>query len=467
MVGYMDGYIKSTFIVIDKMDSKRTIRYTDFSTRRQLKELDMNMGSPKWMIMQLLLLFYRFPENCFYAPKGVYKFHQLVESTIKEIEIIWEVRARRNPYYDPERKIPEYTKIEGKLLLPSELQDDPVKILGNCVNTGRFICILLSLKMINYDTGKIEISHANMLLFDRLEAKVFRFDPHGITNSMYQPEQLDIVLRETFDQVFRNLLFVNAEDNAFDYLIFPDFFMGPQVRQHYYYPQEIDPDNIKRNILVGNCAVWCYIFTYLRMFYTDLPLASVLQIMGETGPGGHNTFESVYIITKILYGLLNTMKKSDHDPMPIIRMAWDIQIEKYFFSERKDVQFIATELDEEGTQLYELDIDSDHKTLKKYQDEEFDSQEQAVFKILQDALREVIDKKYTIQQKKMRSIWIHLSEVMKLKKNDKKEVLLKVKQQISIAIDKKSMLPKNNTSQKERSLLVGLNQWVDVLYKQS
>ena len=407
------------------MDSKqRLLKYSDFSVKRQLDSLKNVLGSPIWIIIQILLLFYRFPENCFYVPGGIYKFHLLKETPLKEIEITWEVRTRDNPYnHGKYGKYGKYDKIEGELLLPSELKNNPFLILGNCVNTGRFIVIFINLRALDYDTGDVKVAHANLLLFDRLEAKVFRFEPHGKSPSHYYPEQLDIVLQQTFDKVFKPLLFPNAQDRKFEYLVFPNF-IGPQVRQNDYQPEDIRRDEFRRKVLSSNCSVWCYIFVYIRMFYIDLPLNDIISIFTRAGPGGHDVFQSVYIITKIIYNLVNSVYD---DPMPIIHTAWNIHVEKYFANPNAFIPFIPSEFDEEAKERYLFKPGKEKKKLSKYKGNDYDTPEDAIRDILSDSVRYVADEKYEQQEKTIKEIWLQLVDMMNISNDEKKTTLLKVR----------------------------------------
>jgi len=280
----------------------------------------VDIGSEKWIEIQYLLLFYRFPSECFHIGNQRYKYGNL--GTTKSM-IVWRVRNNSR---------------EAVLLLPEEIKDMDTyasSIMEKCVNKGRYIVFLLSLK--NHTRGK---GHANILLFDRLTGELFRFDPHGNTNKSWMPEELNNQLIASFSSIYKRLLINPDGIDKLTYITFKDVNHGVESGPQIIQGTLVDSDrNFNRAYIIndelsdmmrGSCSIWCFIFIYLRMYYPDVGLSNILRIITQSVKGSYNLWESLYLVSQQISKVLYEVKKGEDSALVIPQGAWSLQIEQLF-----------------------------------------------------------------------------------------------------------------------------------------
>jgi len=256
-----------------------------------------NVGKDEWIELQFLLLFYRFPGECFHIGNQKYERKKHTKS---QSSIIWKVDISTETY---------------ELLLPEEIKDIngyASSIMENCVNKGRYIVFMLSL------VETFLPNHANMLLFDRLTGELFRFDPHGNTEESWEPEKLDEQIVKAFSTIYKRLLINPDEIDKLRYLTFNQVIHdeGPQIIQIRMLQSDRNYNRLAivnseiDNLIRGSCSIWCFIFIYLRMYYSDIPLLDVLKLIINPN-SNYNLSESLYFVSQKISKLSYELKQLD------------------------------------------------------------------------------------------------------------------------------------------------------------
>lgn len=103
-------------------------------------------------------------------------------------------------------------------------------------------------------------AHANILIYDKQNNSMERFEPHGNTyprNFNYFPNRLDNLLKNHFSYIFSKLNYVNIKN------ILPKIgFQTLELLEHSKNKQIGDPG--------GFCAVWCIWYTFNRIKYKEI-----------------------------------------------------------------------------------------------------------------------------------------------------------------------------------------------------
>ncbi len=103
-------------------------------------------------------------------------------------------------------------------------------------------------------------AHANILIYDKVNNTIERFEPHGNTyprNFNYFPNKLDNILKSYFSNIFFKLNYVNIKK------ILPKIgFQTLELLEHSKNKQLGDPG--------GFCGVWCIWYAYNRIKYREI-----------------------------------------------------------------------------------------------------------------------------------------------------------------------------------------------------
>lgn len=129
-------------------------------------------------------------------------------------------------------------------------------LLGKSVECDqyRFVLIYLEIILEDYDSKK-RFSHANILIFDRLNSTLERYEPYGFSQSLYDQITLD------------KTLFAYANKNGFIY-----------ISPYHYCPSNIAFQTVDEqyggqkhaNDPFGFCAFWSIFYADLRLTYPNL-----------------------------------------------------------------------------------------------------------------------------------------------------------------------------------------------------
>lgn len=103
-------------------------------------------------------------------------------------------------------------------------------------------------------------AHANILIYDKKNNSLERFEPHGNTyprNFNYFPNKLDNLLKNFFSNIFMKLNYINIKE------ILPKIgFQTLELLEHSKNKQLGDPG--------GFCAVWCIWYVFNRIKFNDI-----------------------------------------------------------------------------------------------------------------------------------------------------------------------------------------------------
>jgi len=202
------------------------------------------IGSSWWITIQMLYLLSKYSENeCVFLPAS---FNVETRDYDKHIQIsnqynlLWHYEEKNNKF---------------KLSAPLQLTfPQYIDLLSECVESSkRFSIIPIGLVYRG-------IGHANMLIYDKKEKTLERFEPHGTTPQYYRSEFLDKVLEAFFKK------FIIKEE----FIYTPPYNFcprdGPQILE------EISRKKLGINFKSeksGLCSVWSFIYTNLRLENTN------------------------------------------------------------------------------------------------------------------------------------------------------------------------------------------------------
>ena len=104
-------------------------------------------------------------------------------------------------------------------------------------------------------------SHANILIYDKKNNTIERFEPNGKEhplNFYYNPNLLDTYLHKTFEKYFLNVKYLKPSDFL------------PKIGFQLY-----DANETKKTKIIGDpggyCVAWCFWYAYNRALYIDIP----------------------------------------------------------------------------------------------------------------------------------------------------------------------------------------------------
>lgn len=211
------------------------------------------IGSGWWITVQLLYLMGKFAdESCIFLPLS---FNPVSEEDYKQqtemshmVSLTW------------------YCDQDGKCSFqapPIMKASDFFSYMKDCIeNSGRLSVIPLKLLNIN------GLSHANMLIYDKINNTLERFEPHGqITLEDFNPQLLDVSLPIMFQKHVTGQVVKYISPKAFCPV------KGPQVLE------EIERARLGINFVDGRglCSVWSFIYANLRLSYPDKTGAEIMD----------------------------------------------------------------------------------------------------------------------------------------------------------------------------------------------
>lgn len=125
-------------------------------------------------------------------------------------------------------------------------------------NTARFILIKLTLVPNSFTT------HANMIIYDKKDNKVIRFEPYGV-NDIVDGDKLDNKMKELFN---------NATESDVKYVRPADYLTG-------FNWQTISHDSESEEKILGDpvgyCLAWCYWFIELKLENPDIDESLLME----------------------------------------------------------------------------------------------------------------------------------------------------------------------------------------------
>ena len=177
-----------------------------------------------------------------------------------------------------------WNEVEKKLVVPKTV----FKEIENCEK--RFVVCHLTLK-----TKRAR--HANILIFDKVNKTVERFDPHGEYMAL-KSKNLDEVLTELFRRNLENFKYITPLDFC------------PNIA---FQRKENKLDKLK-NDPGGFCAAWAIWYADMRLTYPDIPIDKLVDIAIDKIEKKHKSFKN--FIRNYSQFLIDTIsKKSRKKPV--------------------------------------------------------------------------------------------------------------------------------------------------------
>ncbi len=177
-----------------------------------------------------------------------------------------------------------WNEVEKKLVVPKTV----FKEIENCEK--RFVVCHLTLK-----TKRAR--HANILIFDKVNKTVERFDPHGEYMAL-KSKNLDEVLTELFRRNLENFKYITPLDFC------------PNIA---FQRKENKLDKLK-NDPGGFCAAWAIWYADMRLTYPDIPIDKLVDIAIDKIEKKHKSFKN--FIRNYSQFLIDTIsKKSKKKPV--------------------------------------------------------------------------------------------------------------------------------------------------------
>jgi hypothetical protein len=152
-------------------------------------------------------------------------------------------------------------------------------ILEKCINSSERLVVI----PFNLYGDLCGVGHANMLIYDKQDHTLERFDPNTQTDPCYSPELLDNNIAE----YFKNYL----NDDQLKYIP-PSSFCpkkGPQIIEKIYQKE------FGSSISLGSCTIWSLLYAYVRIAYPTYTREEVLNFLIEDI---HNESENIYVYVK-------------------------------------------------------------------------------------------------------------------------------------------------------------------------
>lgn len=174
-----------------------------------------------------------------------YKLNYKLSNYYNENNIIWSKKGEFNNF--------EIFYIGNKLITPSHFDES---ILSFLKSNKQYLCIPICINVGNWGE-----SHANILLYDRQNNEIERFEPYGsgvdYISSIYDGDHLDELCYKLFILVFQNVKYFS-----------PKHFL-PLICFQHYESNETKKKYKLTNPINGYCLVWCYFYVYYRLIYIE------------------------------------------------------------------------------------------------------------------------------------------------------------------------------------------------------
>jgi len=207
---------------------------------RTILEMQKIIGSGWWITVQMLYLMGKYADNsCVFLPIS---FNPVSEEDYKQQSEMATLTTLS--WYCKEQKCVFQTP-------PIMTSKEFFTYLQECIKNSERLSVI-PIKLIT-NTG---VGHANMLIYDKLNNTLERFEPHGqITLDVFNPRLLDRSIPAMFER--------NVTGKEVKYIA-PEAFCpakGPQVLE------EIARENmgVTFNVGKGLCSVWSFIYADLRL----------------------------------------------------------------------------------------------------------------------------------------------------------------------------------------------------------
>jgi hypothetical protein len=219
-------------------------------------EIQKIIGLSWWITVQMLFLMGKFSEkSCIFLPISFgpidEKSYQEQTETGSLTTLSWYCTAQKCIFQRP----------------PIMSAKDFFGYLKECIENSERLSVI-PIKLLT-NTG---VGHANMLIYDKINNTLERFEPHGqITLDIYNPPLLDKSLPAMFEK--------NITGKPVKYIALEAFCpaKGPQVLE------EIAREKmgITFNTGKGLCSVWSFIYADIRLSYPDKSPSEIIDYISS------------------------------------------------------------------------------------------------------------------------------------------------------------------------------------------
>lgn len=249
------------------------------------------IGSSWWITVQLLYLMGKFSdESCIFLPATIAPVSEEEYKMQSEISHLLSLTW--------------YCDRDGKCAFQAPLMmktDEFFSYLKECIESSKRLAVIPIKLLASPDVG-----HANMLIYDKVENTLERFEPHGqISLDVFNPYLLDKSLPVMFEKrvIGKPVRYISPQ--AFCPV------KGPQVLE------EIEREKLGIQFAVGKglCSVWSFIYANLRLTYPDKTSSEIMDYINAKVDKDQTLYHYAENIIVAIYELSEKVRvaKSEDD----------------------------------------------------------------------------------------------------------------------------------------------------------
>jgi hypothetical protein len=226
------------------MSDTKIVDYPDIS-KDELTNAVKFMGTGQFTVAQFLHLISKNQDQCFLFPVSLSysNFCSIGKVDLGgKSEILFNWNAYEDklslPLYDTEEELTSFIK-------------------DSCSDKYRFIVAFLRMESFSEDNNGF-VFHRNVLIYDKEKKTFERFDPNGITNSIFNPDILDRKLGTLFSNMLGPLHYIRPNGIC-------------STRGIQYVEEELrlksgQPPLFKK----GMCSVWSFVYLNYRLQFPNI-----------------------------------------------------------------------------------------------------------------------------------------------------------------------------------------------------
>ena len=247
--------------------------YKNLGAEEKMHLAKKSVGSKWWVAVQFNYLMTKYQESCIFLPYDLSQGIDYLDEKDR-ISLRWYCLDEKNSLEFPEHDEQLY-----------------VTRLRECIEKSTRLTII-PLSMYVGNSG-----HSNIIVYDKIQNTVERYDPSGHTSKKYNPKKLDNVLHDFFS-------FLTEKDVRY----FPPPNYCPKIG-----PQQIAKESKERSgsfFDKGMCTVWSFIYADMRLKFPDRGRTSVATLVTEGISNKTDPYTFARKITLLIYELSEKIKEA-------------------------------------------------------------------------------------------------------------------------------------------------------------